>query len=92
MLVVINDHINDADDEISGLGDMLGIDPTQLPLDPEQIALSDVLEVAHSDEGEFVPELEAETPSRVTINWELPEVGCIAIISSYLTLFAGNKY
>ena len=34
--VVINDHINDADDEeIWGLGDMLGIDPMQLPLDPE---------------------------------------------------------
>ena len=94
ILVVINDHINDADDEeIWGLGDMLGIDPMQLPLDPEQVALSDVLEVAHSDDqDEFMPELEAETPSRVTINWELPEVGCIAIISSYLTLSAGNEY
>jgi len=58
------------------LTDMLGTDPAHLPLDPEQVALSDVLEVAHFDDrDEFEPELEAETPSRITMNWELPEVG-----------------
>jgi len=85
LLVIINDHVNDADDEeIWGLTDTLGTDPTQLPLDPEQVVLSDILEVVHSDdEDEF--ELEAETLSKVTMNWELPEVGWIAIISPCFT-------
>jgi len=75
--VIINDHINDIDDEeMWELTDMLGTNPTHLPLDPEQVALSDVLEVAHFDDrDEFEPELEAETPSRITMKWELPEVG-----------------
>jgi len=83
--VIINDHVNDADDEeIWGLTDTLGTDPVQLPLDPEQVTLSDILEVAHSDdEDEF--KLEAETPSKVTMNWELPEVGWITIISPRFT-------
>ena len=81
--IVINDHTNDTnDEEMWGLTDMLGTDPAQLPLDPEQATLSDVLEVTLSDEqDEFEPELESETPSRITMNWELPEVGWIAIIS-----------
>ena len=84
--IIINDHTNDTDDEeMWGLTNMLGTDPAQLPLDPEQATLSDVLEVTLSDEqDEFEPKLEAETPSRITMNWELPEVGWIAIISPTL--------
>ena len=81
--VVINDHIDDADDEETwGLTDtLLGTDPAQLPLDPEEVALSDVLEVAHSDDqDEFEPELEAETPSRITMIWELPEVDGLLLL------------
>jgi len=86
--VVINDHINDADDdEIWELTDFLpGTDPAEPHLDPEQVALSDVLEAAHTDDqDEFEPKLEAETPPRITLNWELPEVGWFAIISPRLT-------
>ena len=85
--VVINNHINDADDEETwGLTDSRGTDPAESPLDPEQITLSDVLDVAHSDDqDEFKPELEPETLSKITINWELPEVGWITTISSCLT-------
>ena len=81
--VVINGDIDDADDEETwGLADtLLGTDPAQLPLDPEEAALSDVLEVAHSDDqDEFEPELEAETPSRITMIWELPEVGRLLLL------------
>ncbi|KIM56688.1 hypothetical protein SCLCIDRAFT_29357 [Scleroderma citrinum Foug A] len=69
--VVINDYINDVDDEeLWGLTD--GTGPAEPPLDPKQVALSDVLEVA--DQDGFEPEVEAETPPRITLNWELPEV------------------
>ena len=80
--VVINDHIDDADDEGTwGLTDTLYTDPAQLPLDPEEVALSDVLEVAHSDDqDEFEPELEVEIPSRITTIWELPEVGGLLLL------------
>ena len=80
--VVINGDIDDADDEETwGLTDTLDTDPAQLPLDPEEVALSDVLEVAHSDnQDEFEPELEAETPSKITMIWELPEVGGLLLL------------
>ena len=80
--VVINGDIDDADDEETwGLTDTLDTDPAQLPLDPEEVALSDVLEVAHSDDqDEFEPELEAETPSKITMIWELPEVGGLLLL------------
>ena len=79
--VVINDYINDVDDkELWGLTDSTG--PAEPPLDPEQVALSDVLEVA--DQDGFKPEVEAETPPRITLNWELPEVRWIAIVSPRL--------
>ena len=48
--------------------------------------LLDVLDVTHSDnQDEFEPKLEPETLSKITINWELPEVGWITTISSCLT-------
>ena len=80
--VVINDHIDDADDEETwGLTDTLCTDPAQLSLDPEEVALSDVLEVAHSDDQDkFEPELEVEIPSRITTIWELPEVGGLLLL------------
>ena len=80
-LVVINDHIDDADDETWGLTDTLCTDPAQLSLDPEEVALSDVLEVTHSDDqDEFEPELEVEIPSRITTIWELLEVGGLLLL------------
>ena len=80
--VVINDHIDDANDEGTwGLTDTLYTDPTQLPLDPEEVALSHVLEVAHSDDqDEFEPKLDVEIPSRITTIWELPEVGGLLLL------------
>ncbi|KIK11422.1 hypothetical protein PISMIDRAFT_19535, partial [Pisolithus microcarpus 441] len=49
--VVVNDLANDADDEdILGVTDLLGPDPMDLSLVPEQIALSDVLGVSYADD------------------------------------------
>ena len=81
VLVVINNYINDVDDEeLWGLTG--GTGTAEPPLNPEQVALSDVLEVA--DQDGFKPEVEAETLPRITLNWELPEVRWIAIVSPCL--------
>ncbi|KAI6158808.1 hypothetical protein EDD17DRAFT_1487803 [Pisolithus thermaeus] len=70
--VVVNDLANNDDDEdILGVTDLLGPDPTDLSLAPEQIALSDILGVGHADDQDDV-EGDVETPPPVSFKWKIP--------------------
>ncbi|KIK15530.1 hypothetical protein PISMIDRAFT_16447 [Pisolithus microcarpus 441] len=80
--VVVDDHTNSAEDEdMWGLTDLLGPDPPDLSLEPEQIALSDVLGVGHIDDQDEL-EPEAETLSRVSLRWKVPHVRYISTINA----------
>ena len=75
--VVIDDHSVDTDDHW-GLIDSTDVDPMEPPLDPEQVALSDVLKTGHYDNQDgFESRDEAKTTCRITLVWELPEVRLI---------------
>ncbi|KAI5981055.1 hypothetical protein EDC04DRAFT_2916960 [Pisolithus marmoratus] len=70
--LVVDDHTNSAEDEdMWGVTDLLGPDLPDLSLEPEQIALSDVLGVGRLDDQDDL-ELEAETLSQVSFKWEIP--------------------
>ncbi|KAI6031038.1 hypothetical protein EDC04DRAFT_2868959 [Pisolithus marmoratus] len=72
--VVVDNHTNSAEDEdMWGVTDLLGPDLPDLCLEPEQIALSDVLGVGCLDDQDDL-ELEAETLSQVSFKWEIPSV------------------
>ncbi|KAI6026008.1 hypothetical protein EDC04DRAFT_2930447 [Pisolithus marmoratus] len=72
--VVVDDHTNSAEDEdMWGVTDLLGPDLPDLSLEPEQIALSDVLGVGRLDDQDDL-ELEAETLSQVSFKWEIPTI------------------
>ena len=71
---IIDDYTKNTDNEdMWGLSDELqDSDPMEPSLNPEQVALSDLLEDDNQDELE--PELEAQTSCSITLNWELPDV------------------
>ena len=78
--VVIDDHSVDTDEQW-GLIDSIDVDPMEPPLDPEQVALSDVLGTGHYDNKDGLESGdEAKTTSRIMLHWELPEVRLVAII------------
>ena len=72
--VIIDDYTKNADNkDMWGLSDDLQeSDPMEPSLDPEQVALLDLLEDDNQDE--LKPELEAQTSCSITLNWELPDV------------------
>ncbi|KAI6045221.1 hypothetical protein EDC04DRAFT_2925069 [Pisolithus marmoratus] len=88
--VVVDDHTNSAEDEdMWGVTDLLGPDPPDLSLEPEQIALSDVLGVGRLDDQDDL-ELEAETLSQVSFKWEIPsDVNLPAITTPIIWTPAG---
>ncbi|KIK10617.1 hypothetical protein PISMIDRAFT_20233, partial [Pisolithus microcarpus 441] len=67
------------DEDIWGVTDLLGADLQDLSLEPEQIALSDVLGVGLlDDQDELKPE--PKTSSQVSLKWEIPgelDIDCI---------------
>ncbi|KIM62208.1 hypothetical protein SCLCIDRAFT_25141 [Scleroderma citrinum Foug A] len=67
--VVIDNHFNSPDEDMCGLTDLLGTDSTETPVESEQVALLDI-----DNQDDLEPDLEAETSSRVTLSWELPDV------------------
>ena len=74
--IVMDDHTDNADDDDMGrYVDHLGADSSDLALQPQEIALSDVLGASDPDDAEvFEPDLEAEAASRVLLHWEMPHV------------------
>ncbi|KAI6003806.1 hypothetical protein EDD15DRAFT_2360083 [Pisolithus albus] len=70
--VIVDNHTNSAEDEdMWGVTDLLGGDLPDLSLEPEQIALSDVLGVGLLDDQDEL-EPESETLSQVSLKWEIP--------------------
>ena len=72
--VVIDDPSVDTDEQWEHI-DSIDVEPIEPPLNPEQVALSDIL----SQDG-LESRDEAKTTSRITLDWELPEVRLIVII------------
>jgi len=80
--VVIDDHFNSPDEDMWGLTDLLGTDSAEPPVDSEQVALSDILGPDNQDDLKH--DLEAEASSRVTLNWESPDVRRMSIVLNTL--------
>ena len=77
--LVINDHDN-TDDEDMWEPTGFDSDYTESDLNPEQIALSDVLEVNNSNDPEELKP-EAETLPSVVLHWETPDVRSFSMIN-----------
>jgi len=82
--LVIEDQPNNADDEdMWGHADALDTNTPDLILEPQEIALSDILSGSDPDDIEVLePELEAEMVSRVSLYWEMSHVRSISTATS----------